>query len=83
MDEVTLVASEAGRDLRARPDQEIVAFNVAATGYRDARLLSIAARGDDGDLYAGLSGGPGADAATSNCCGSAATSAGTAWGPGS
>ena len=56
MGEVTLVAGEGDRDLRERLDQEIIAFNVAATGYRDARLLSIAARGDSGDLCAGLSG---------------------------
>jgi len=56
MDEVTLVAGEGDRDLRERLDQEIIAFNVAATGYRDARLLSIAARGNNGDLCAGLSG---------------------------
>jgi hypothetical protein len=29
---------------------------VASTGYHDARLLSIAVRGDSGDLCAGLSG---------------------------
>lgn len=56
MDGVTLVAGEGDRDLRARLDQEIVAFNVAATGYRDVRLLSLAARGNGGDLCAGLSG---------------------------
>ena len=36
--------------------REIIAFNVAVTGYHDARLLSIAARGNSGDLRAGLSG---------------------------
>ena len=56
VDEVTLVAGEGDRDLRERLDQEIIAFNLAATGYHDARLLSIAARGDSGDLRAGLSG---------------------------
>ena len=56
MGEVTLVAGEGDRDLRKRLDQEIVAFNLVTTGYRDVRLLSIAARGSSGDLCAGLSG---------------------------
>ena len=56
MDEIPLVVGEGDRDLRERLDQEIIAFNVAVTGYRDARLLSIAARGDSGDLRGGLSG---------------------------
>jgi hypothetical protein len=33
MDEVTLLAGEGDSDLRERLDQEIIAFNVAATGY--------------------------------------------------
>jgi len=56
MDEVSLIAGEADDGLRERLDQEINAFNAAATGYYDARLLSIAARADDGDLHAGLYG---------------------------
>jgi GNAT superfamily N-acetyltransferase len=56
MDEVPLVVGGGDRDLRERLDKEINAFNVAATGYRDVGLLSVAARGDDGDLLAGLSG---------------------------
>jgi len=56
MSEVTLIAGEADPDLRERLDQEINAFNAAATGHHDARLLSIAARGDSGDLRGGLSG---------------------------
>ena len=56
MDEVSLIAGEADDGLRERLDQEINAFNAAATGYYDARLLSIAARGDSGDLLAGLNG---------------------------
>ena len=59
MSEMTLVAGEADTGLRERLDREINAFNVAATGYHDARLLSIAARGDNGDsgdLCAGLYG---------------------------
>lgn len=56
MTEMTLVAGEADTGLRERLDQEVNAFNVAATGYHDARLLSIAARGDSGDLCAGLYG---------------------------
>jgi GNAT superfamily N-acetyltransferase len=56
MDEVTLVTGVGDRDLQERLYQEIIAFNVAATGYNDACSLSIAARGDGGDLLAGLSG---------------------------
>ena len=56
MSEVTAVAGEAARDLRDRLDHEINAFNIAVTGYRDARYLSLAARADDGDLLAGLNG---------------------------
>jgi GNAT superfamily N-acetyltransferase len=56
MDEVTLIAGEGDAGLRERLDQEINAFNVAATGYRDVGLLSIAARDASGELCAGLSG---------------------------
>ena len=41
---------------RERLDQEISAFNAAATGYHDGRMLSVAVRGDGGDLRAGLYG---------------------------
>jgi GNAT superfamily N-acetyltransferase len=56
MNEVTLIAGEADPGLRERLDQEINAFNAAATGHHDARLLSVAARGGGGDLCAGLYG---------------------------
>jgi hypothetical protein len=57
-----------------RLDQEIIPFNVAATGYHDARLLSIAACGDRETCARGCPGGW-AGAATSSYWGSATTSA--------
>ena len=45
MDEVALLVSDVDDGLRERLDQEIYAFNVAATGQADGRLLSIAVRG--------------------------------------
>lgn len=42
--------------LRERLDEEINAFNAKVTGYHDGRSLTIAVRGGDGDLRAGLSG---------------------------
>src|SRR5262249_4201998 len=56
MSEVSFVAGEADAGLRERLDKEISAFNTAATGHHDGRLLSIAVRGDSGDLRAGLYG---------------------------
>jgi GNAT superfamily N-acetyltransferase len=56
MGEVAFPVSEADNGLRERLDQEIQAFNGAATGYLDGRLLCIAVRDDDGDLRAGLFG---------------------------
>jgi RNA polymerase sigma-70 factor, ECF subfamily len=83
MSEVTLIAGEGDAGLRERLDQEISAFNAAATGYHDARLLSIAARGTAGTCTRGCPGGHGADAATSSCYGSGTASAVTGWAPGS
>src|SRR5262249_15672635 len=56
MNEVSFVAGEADAGLRDRLDEEISAFNAAVTGHHDGRLLSIAVRGDRGDLRAGLYG---------------------------
>ena len=56
MNEVSFVTGEADAGLRERLDEEISAFNAAATGHRDGRLLSIAVRGDRGDLRGGLYG---------------------------
>ncbi len=54
MGEVSVVAGEGDAGLQKRLDEEISAFNAAATGRYDGRLLSIAVRGDSGDLRAGL-----------------------------
>jgi len=83
MSEVSFVAGEADAGLRERLDEEISAFNAAVTGHQDGRLLSIAVRGDSGDLRAGSTGGRGAGAATSTCSGCETTSAAVAWEPGS
>jgi len=56
MSEVSFAIGEADAGLRERLDEEISAFNAAVTGHHDGRLLSIAVRGDDGDLRAGLYG---------------------------
>jgi GNAT superfamily N-acetyltransferase len=56
MSEVRFVVGDADTGLAQRLDEEISAFNAAATGHHDGRMLSVAARGDDGDLRAGLYG---------------------------
>jgi len=56
MDEPVFAVSDADDGLRERLDAEINAFNAAATGCADGRLLCISARGDAGDLRAGLFG---------------------------
>jgi len=83
MDEVPLVVGDADPGLRERLDEEISAFNAAVTGYHDGRLLSVAVRGDDGDLHAGLYGWTWGGAATSTCSGCETTSAVMGWEPGS
>ncbi len=55
MDEAVLVSDDE-HGLSDLLDREINAFNVAATGYDDARMLRIAVRDQAGDLLAGLSG---------------------------
>jgi GNAT superfamily N-acetyltransferase len=54
--EARFVVGDADADLRERLDEEISAFNAAATGHRDGRMLSVAVRGDGGELRAGLYG---------------------------
>jgi GNAT superfamily N-acetyltransferase len=56
MSEVTVIAGKAAQDLRDRLNHEINAFNIAVTGYRDVRHLTLAVHADDGDLLAGLNG---------------------------
>ncbi len=52
MSEARFAVGDADADLAERLDQEISAFNAAASGHHDARMLSVAVRGDDGDLRA-------------------------------
>jgi hypothetical protein len=54
MSEVRFAVGDADAGLQERLNAEISAFNAVVTGHRDGRLLSAAARGDDGDLQAGL-----------------------------
>jgi GNAT superfamily N-acetyltransferase len=56
MSEVRFTVGDADAGLAESLDKEISAFNAAVTGHRDGRMLSVAARGDDGDLLAGLYG---------------------------
>jgi GNAT superfamily N-acetyltransferase len=54
--EIQFAIGGADDSLHDRLDKEIYDFNAAATGHHDGRELSIAVRGDDGDLSAGLYG---------------------------
>ena len=56
MSEVRFAVGDADAGLAERLDKEINAFNAAVTGHHDGRMLSVAVRGDDGDLRAGLYG---------------------------
>ncbi len=56
MSEVRFTVGDADAGLAERLDKEISAFNAAVTGHHDGRMLSVAVRGDDGDLHAGLYG---------------------------
>jgi GNAT superfamily N-acetyltransferase len=55
MSELQLAIGGADAGLAERLDEEISAFNAAASGHDDARMLSVAVRGG-GDLRAGLYG---------------------------
>ena len=56
MSEARIAVGDADAGLAERLDKEISAFNAAAAGHHDARMLSVAVHGDDGDLRAGLYG---------------------------
>ena len=56
MNEVRFAVGDADANLQERLDKEISDFNAAVTGYHDGRMLSVAVRGDHGDLRAGLYG---------------------------
>ena len=82
MSEVRFVTGDTDADLAERLDEEISAFNAAATGHHDGRLLSVAVRGMMVTCARGSTGRRGAGAATSTCSGSGTTSAVMAWEPG-
>ena len=75
MSEIPFVVSDADAGLAERLDKEISAFNATVTGHHDGRMLSVAVRGDDGDLRAGLYRWTWAGVATSTCSGCETTSA--------
>ncbi len=56
MTEIRFAVGDADAGLAERLDKEISAFNAAVTGHHDGRMLSVAVRGDGGDLRAGLYG---------------------------
>jgi GNAT superfamily N-acetyltransferase len=56
MTEVPVTVGDADAGLQKRLDDEINSFNADVTGHHDARELSVAARGDNGDLLAGIYG---------------------------
>ena len=56
MSEVRFAVGDADPGLAERLDKEISAYNAAVTGHHDGRMLSVAVRGHDGDLRAGLCG---------------------------
>jgi GNAT superfamily N-acetyltransferase len=56
MSEVRFAVGDADAGLADRLDEEISAFNATVTGHHDGRMLSVAVRGDGGDLLAGLYG---------------------------
>ncbi len=55
-DEVTLTIRERDRELADLLAERIYAFNVAATGLNDGRLISIRAEDSAGQVVGGLSG---------------------------
>jgi hypothetical protein len=56
MGDVAVAVSDVDDGLNERLDDEIYAFNAAATGLDDGRLLRVAVRGSDAELLAGLCG---------------------------
>lgn len=56
MREDTIAIGDDDPALAERLDEEISAFNTAASGHHDVRMLSAAVRGADGDLLGGVYG---------------------------
>jgi len=56
MNEVRVAVGDADAGPKERLGKEISAYNAAVTGTMRGRMLSVAVRGNDGDLRAGLYG---------------------------
>ena len=83
MGDVAVALSDVDDGLNERLDDEIYAFNAAATGLDDGRLLRVAAHGNDGELLAGLCGWTWGGCGYVEFRGCAPTSAGPGWARGS
>jgi len=83
MGEVVVAVSDVDDGLNERLDDEIYAFNAAATGLMMANCCAWRCAGVAGSYLRGSVVGHGVAVATSSCFGYAPTSAGPGWARGS